>query len=449
MKEVTLAEILQSREARVHLQNRLRNQYHCSVISFTMNIAGPVKNTPLIQRGFLEGRRLLEESLPKESILHQDVQTGFTGCQAVYAVSMDAAELKDLCVSIEDGSALGRLFDMDVLAADGRKLSRNNLRGCIVCGAPGRTCAAGRAHSVPQLQQATHEILSKHFLDSDQRFIAGLAVKSLVEEVTTTPKPGLVDRRNNGSHKDMTIDTFLASAEALEPFFRDCIAIGAENRLQSSTQVFLLLRQAGLRAETIMYQATGGVNTHKGVIFSMGILCAALGSLWTPGKIPTSLPNLFNVCGKIAEYSVKNDFNTPNQTTAGLRLFRELQIPGIRGETAAGFPSVQNIAIPAFQRAKCQGATQEEAGIYALLHLIVSVQDTNLYHRGGIEGASWAVDSVKKLLNLSKFPTRSQLETLDDAFILRNLSPGGCADLLAVTYFVFHLEREGYLFFEN
>ena len=83
---------------------------------------------------------------------------------------------------------------------------------------------------------------------------------------------------------------------------------------------------------------------------------------------------------------------------------------------------------------------KNDAGVYALLHLIANVEDTNLYHRGGESGAKWAAASAQVLL--AGAPAITKIEALDDLFIARNLSPGGCADLLAVTYFLWGLEKE-------
>ena len=146
-----------------------------------------------------------------------------TGCEARYAVKGTAREVKALCVSIEDSTGLGRLFDMDVLAPDGRKLDREEVgggsRNCIVCGAEGRGCASRRVHSVETLQKATLRIMEEHFAAADRETVTALATRALLEEVCITPKPGLVDRANNGSHRDMDLFTFLARAAALAPYW--------------------------------------------------------------------------------------------------------------------------------------------------------------------------------------------------------------------------------------
>ena len=441
MQEVTLSEMLDARDRRVALQTRLLQQYGTPLVCFTLNIAGPIKVSPLIERAFYEGVRILEHRLPEQRVLHREVEVSVAGCQAMFCVNTDAVTLKAVCTAIEDDCALGRLFDMDVLNTDGIKLERNMMRGCIVCGSPGRGCAARRLHTVEELQRVTERIITDYFFSADGKRIAKLATDSLLKEVDITPKPGLVDRRNNGSHTDMTIDTFKKSAHALTPYFHRCVSIGCETARQPPSDTFQLLREAGIEAEQTMYRVTDGVNTHKGAIYLMGVLCGALGRLWAPAMPLPSLADLLSLCSDMTCDAVARDFLSIDTVTAGGRLYREQGLTGIRGEVAAGFPSVAGIGLPVYQQALDSGLNANDAGAVTLIHLIAGVQDTNLYHRGGSEGARYAADEAKRLLSVSIFPSSKQIERLDDAFIARNLSPGGCADLLAVTYFLSKLKE--------
>ena len=434
MQEVTLEQILQARDLRAEMQQKLSSAHRVPLVCFTMNIAGPVKQTPLIEKAFFEGIRLLEAHLPAEKILHKHIRTVPTGCEAMYSVNEDAAALKSICVQIEEFSPMGRLFDMDVVDPSGKKLTRPAERCCLVCGAPGRACAARRLHTIQQLQATTAERITGYFKDFYQEKISDLAVSALIEEVNTTPKPGLVDRRNNGSHKDMDLNMFYASALALKSYFSECVAIGQNTAALAPDATFAQLRTAGIAAEKAMYRVTGGVNTHKGIIYSMGILCGALGRLWDALAEPTDTGAIFKQCAKMVSKAVTEDFAVKSADTAGLQLHKQYGLTGIRGEVAAGFPSIVNVSLPAYKNATAQGLSTQEAGRIALLHLIAHIKDTNLYHRGGTAGAAFAAESAKELLGST--PTEAQLEALDDAFIARNLSPGGCADLLAITYLI-------------
>lgn len=435
MPEVTLSQVLEAREKRVELQKRLIQAYQTSLICFTMNIAGPEKTTPLIERAFYEGVDLLTERF-FECTVYTRADSLVTGCEAMLCVSMDAKQVKDICAAIEDSHPLGRLFDMDVISADGEKLSRKDMRGCIVCGKKGRECAAGRRHSVAELQQVTNRIILDYFFCKDAAYFENLAYESLLEEVYTTPKAGLVDRCNNGSHADMDVALFEKSALVLKPYFRQCFEIGSKTCDLPAEKTFVFLRKAGIEAEKTMFAATGGINTHKGAIFSFGVLCGAVGRLWSAEKKGIQVEDLLVVCSHMTKRMMQEEFVHLDTSTAGGRLYRAYNLTGIRGEVASGFQSVKNISLPVFQRALEKGFSRNDSGAIALVHLIARVEDTTIYNRGGKNGANFAKESAGELLKRTDFPTTLDIQRLDQRFIARNLSAGGCADLLAVTYFL-------------
>ena len=443
--DVVLEQMLAAREARSMRQLALNRKYNLPIVCFSMNIPGPVKDTPLIRRGFLVGCTMLDYRIPKQSVVFREVHPAVTGWEATYVLDMDAVQVKEITTSIEDEFPLGRLFDMDVLGTDLMKLDRELVggksRNCIVCGAAGRGCASRRTHSVPELQKATNHILTRHFAQADAQQIGIWAVQSLLDEVCTTPKPGLVDRRNNGSHKDMDLFTFFASASALAPYFYRCAKIGMNTAKDTPETTFRHLRIAGLQAEQDMFAATCGVNTHKGAIFTIGLLCGAAGRLWNPvaGWSPDAL---FAEVSSMTSQIVPKDFNTGNTDTIGLRLFAKNGIRGIRGEVAQGLPSVGKLGLPVYRNLKEQGLSSEQAGAITLLHLVGHVEDTNMIARGGIDGAKEGKDRTLSLLYETGIPSIKQIEALDDWFIHRNLSPGGCADLLAAVYFVDRLSSD-------
>lgn len=440
--EVTLMQMLEAREKRAARQVALSRKYGKTLISFSMNIPGPVKDSTLIRRGFQEGLRALEQRLPEETILAKEVKEAVTGCEAILVVDLEPLAVKTITTRIEDEHGLGRLFDMDVIGPDLSKLDREAVgggsRNCIVCGAPGRGCASRRVHSVAELQEATGAILRQFFAKADAERIGALAVRSLLDEVETTPKPGLVDMRNSGSHRDMDIHTFRLSAEALRDYFRDCARIGMDTAGEQPAETFRQLRAAGLQAEQVMFAATKGINTHKGAIFTLGILCGAAGRLWNPaGKWKEAA--FFPEISVMTRDAMEADWKKGG-STVGYRLYTQNGIRGIRGEAADGLPSVEKIGLPAYREYLSRGMDSNEAGVRTLLNLIVRVEDTNMIARGGLEGAKEGREAVNRLLDREY--ALKDVEELDDWFIQRRLSPGGCADLLACVYFLFGLIKE-------
>ena len=435
--EPTLLEILDARERRVIRQKELTAATRCPLVSFTMNIAGPVKYSPSIDRGFSLGLSRLEQMLSGLPVRSRHVLREDTGCEALFAVDADPLFLKALAVHLEDRDDFGRLLDIDILDAQGKKLDRQLLglspRKCLLCEKDARLCSRSRAHSVAQLQEKTARLLDSA---RDTVPLSMLAVKALLWEVFTTPKPGLVDRNNNGSHKDMDLQTFLSSIYALAPYFEEAVKIGRQTRHLRPRQTFADLRTAGIRAEQEMHRATGGVNTHKGAIFTLGILCCALGQLDAPYQAETVL----SLCAEMTA-GITRELKDPTQQTAGTRLFRSYGITGIRGQAEKGFPAVSQVGLPRLEQGLSKGLSLNDAGCAALLWLMTAIEDTNLITRGGYDHWKTLIPKIKAVLADTPFPDRACLEQLDKAFIQENLSPGGSADLLAMTYFLHFLQN--------
>lgn len=435
--DVTLEQMLSAREKRAEQQYMLNRKYALPLLSFTLNIPGPAKNSPLIRRAFHAGLVALTPLIPPELIRERIITDEVTGCEGLFAVDMDAKELKRITTAVEDSHPLGRLFDLDVLDRKLNKLDRDLVnggdRGCLVCGAPGRDCASRRLHSVEELQKAVHRKLVDYFSRSpDFHTVGTWAALSLLDEVSVTPKPGLVDRNNSGSHRDMNLHTFVSSTAALVPYFRRCVQIGWETRHQEPEESFLPLRKAGIAAEEAMFRATGGVNTHKGAIFTLGILCGAVGRHWD-SLADTNADMILQTAADMVHDAMIADFSHMTKDTAGGRFYLDYGIKGIRGEAASGFPAIGKTGLPIFRHLVDQYQDWNKAGAITLLHLIAEVEDTNMISRGGISLAAEARDKAAALLPC---PSLSEIEELDRWFMERNLSPGGCADLLAAICFL-------------
>lgn len=486
IREVTLPDMLDARDRRVWRQQELRSRYPgLTMVCFTMNIAGPVKNSPLIRRGFLYGCSQIRQQLMRirRRAEYEILFDEFTGNEGYFMIALPPLEVKHMTVEVEDGDPIGRLFDMDVLDPDGRKLDRTELnadgspdsgshsvsaagrirpRTCLLCGRPAKECARSRTHTVGQLQEKTIQVLTGFFRERDLKTIARDACRALLYEVCTTPKPGLVDRVNTGSHQDMDIFTFMDSAAALQPYFRRCGEIGMDTRDASPEETFRQIRQAGIAAERDMLEATHGVNTHKGAVFSVGIACAALGrldhALW---KDPASV---LAECGRIAAGIASKDFaklaasinaaetadsaasevpapaGTP--LTVGEKLYLRYGIRGVRGQAEDGFPAVLHAGLPVLEKELAAGADINRAGSVAMLAILCADTDTNLIARGGRELQLEVTEQVRSLLEKTPSPEEKVIADLDRQFIEKNLSPGGSADLLGLCFLLHFLKSE-------
>lgn len=442
--EATLQEILDAREARVRTQQALLQQYKKPLICFTMNIPGPEKFNRDVSIGFAVGNWLLRDALTGVQILHKEQHRNTTGCESYYVVDLPAKKLKQLTIDIEDTDPIGRLFDMDVIDADGTKLTREALgyvrRKCLICDQDAVVCARSRAHDLETLQDRTGFLL---YLAARQwmcEYIAVRAYFALNKEVTTTPKPGLVDRNNRGSHADMGIKHFFTSANALRPFFCRFAEEGFLTRDAAPADTFRRIRPIGTEAEQAMYRATHGVNTHKGAIFSLGILCAAAGRLspdnWQPER-------LLEECAAMTAGVTAEDFagvTAENAKTPGEHIYTRYGITGVRGQAEAGFPAVCKAGLPILRQGLSKGLSFNDAGCVTLLHLIAATDDTNLIHRSDRATQLQIREQIAAQLEKEPFPGTEAIEELDKEFIKKNLSPGGSADLLAITYFLLFID---------
>ena len=447
--EVTLIQMLDARERRVQRQQALTAQFGLPLLCFSMNIAGPVKNSDLIRRGFRLGRRLLEQQLgiAGAEILHFEEEDAVTGCECIYVLDCDPLRIKSAAVTVEDHTAAGRLYDMDVIRPDGAKVERSELglgeRRCLICGQIARGCARSRTHSVAELQEATTSLLRSALREADSSYIAELACRALLYEVGATPKPGLVDRQNSGSHADMDFFTFQRSAAALWPYFARCAEIGMDMANAAPENVLQALRAPGLLAEGEMRRATFGVNTHKGAIFSLGIVCAALGrlepTLWHQPEW------VLYECSLLCAGLVSKDYvNLTPETarTAGQKLYLAHGITGVRGQAEAGFPTALKVGLPKLEEGLARGLSLNDAGCAALLAMMAAAVDTNLISRSNYETQQRIALDTALLLTQDPLPGKETLEQMDREFIEQNLSPGGTADLLALTYLLHFLKEE-------
>lgn len=263
------------------------------------------------------------------------------------------------------------------------------------------------------------------------------ALKSLLYEVSVQPKPGLVDPVSSGPHPDMDVFTFIDSALSLTEYFTACSQLGNQFTKNDLTQLFVQLRRWGLKAEQSMLTATKGVNTHKGAIFSLGIAVGAQAYRKQHNELTFTF-----VVQQMLVGLTQNDLQTENlkqkqSLTAGQRLYLQYGLTGIRGEAQQGFPTVTNWALPALKQAT---GTLNERLLDTLMVILQHSQDTNLIKRAQTpQIIPWAQQQARHFLDLGGAKTvagKQFLQELNQAFIMKNLSLGGSADLLILTIFL-------------
>lgn len=454
---VSLEQMLDAREARVNRQQEVLRRHSgtnaFALISFTLNIPGEYKSYPLTIRTFEEGCRIVEGRLRRAgfTVTERDEVRAVTGCEHFWLVDAQPDAVKRITVAIEESHPLGRIWDIDVLNASGRVLKGVNTgrgeRQCIVCGKPVWECARSRAHPPEELARRTALLLQEYFDGSFVDHVAALATKALLYEVNVTPKPGLVDRDNCGAHQDMDIFTFIDSAVTLTPYFRD-IARLAMRHTGEIGALLPVLRCPGQWAEDRMFAATAGVNTHKGLIFSLGLFCAGLGLIQSR-NLENTVDSLLRICAAIAAEIPGELSLSPEggEYTNGRKAFDCFGVTGARGEAARGYPHLREQGFPIFWELLGKGATPNDAGVVALLHILARVEDTNMIARADYATLLAVQNEVDNLLAKENDieALKNYAKHLDRRFQEQSLSPGGSADLLALAFMLFFARRDGLL----
>ncbi|MBQ1585307.1 MAG: [Muribaculaceae bacterium] len=250
--------------------------------------------------------------------------------------------------------------------------------------------------------------------------IAHMATDALRAELNTTPKPGLVDRNDNGAHKDMDLALMNRSIDALQPYFVKLALLGSTGVMPDTEAV----RQIGIDAERAMLNATGGVNTHRGALFAMGL--TTLAAAWCMKQE-----------GKVVEQQLQDLIMqvaagfAPTAGTHGNDAVNAHRVTGALDLAKAGYEQLFNEWLPAYRT--CLAHDETTAGHRLLLLIMSQLDDTNVIHRVGYEQAQQVKQEALTLLG--NYSTGG-MEAMNRDYIARNISPGGSADMVALTIFI-------------
>lgn len=404
-KSISLNELLDAKENRAKRQKDLLEK--CDVlVCLTVNMPGNIKLNKASQLFFSEGLALfrgLEESFQAVfNFKEKDLATGpeyYLGLNEV-----DPSTIKGCTVGIENYYSWTRMLDIDVFSKDGKAVSRDDLnlekRKCFVCENDAKICSSSRAHSDEEIRNKITQLYKDAFAFKCAR----LCGNALMTEAHCTPKPGLVDEKNNGSHSDMNLSLFEISAFTLMPFFEQFTKCGIE---QNS---FSELREIGKLAEKKMFETTGNVNTHMGAIFATALIC------YSCGKLDSFVVD--DVCNEVINLS-KNFANEKQE--------------GARKSASDGYKIVREFSLPLYKEL-LKEFPKKQALSLTLLDLISVNNDTNILRRSNEQVLLQARAKSKEVLDaVRRTKNFDAVRDLDNWFIENNISPGGSADLLAIT----------------
>ncbi len=437
---VTKRETLRQKEERFGVQRTLLARYGPPLLSISLRLPGELLPSP-------EGRALLAEAADLAATQPLLAQTRETHVAPegwrVFALPGDALKVKQTVMELEEQSPLGFFLDLDVIGPAGRPLSRKELnlppRPCILCGGPAKVCHRAGLHPRPAVTGAFRRHLEDYFLGQpssrDARRAGETAVAAALLEVSAYPKPGLVSSRENGTHRDMDLGTFILSSTALTEVFTALYSAGEKYRFPD--RLFVQARAVGACGERKMLRATRGVNTQKGYIFVMGLILSALGAL--NGR--TEEEKLRRLIRAMTRGLVETELKrspTADRSSAGEKAYRKYGLGGVRGEAESGFATVFEAALPAARVTLAGGASLNSAALQALLAAMARAEDTTLVGRGGIAALHLARERAAAILAAGGVFTEkgwTKLASLKHEFFRLGLSPGGAADLAAAALF--------------
>jgi len=264
--------------------------------------------------------------------------------------------------------------------------------------------------------------------------LASLALRAVLYEVSAYPKPGLVSPVSEGAHDDMDYYTFINSTTALTKYFT--LFAEAGYSLKKVDKIFADIRKIGLQAEDAMFAATGGINTHKGMIFLMGISLAATAKTLYEGSDFKCLPKKIQEMTAGLVLSDLQHLTKETANTHGEKLYVNYGITGVRGEVESGMPTVFSHALPFWQAN--QDLSLNDQLIQTLFKIMTICDDTTIVHRHNVDKLLEVKANSQQFLKKDGIRSKegkAQLEALCQNFAKQRISPGGSADLLAVTAF--------------
>lgn len=267
--------------------------------------------------------------------------------------------------------------------------------------------------------------------------IAHLATQALQAELDTTPKPGLVDKDNNGAHRDMDYALMQRSIDTLHPYFVKLALLGCADALPSHTAI----RDAGIEAEKAMLSATNGVNTHKGALFSMGL--AVVAAAHEERKIAANEEQILKERngGEDVLVSLQTtikalaasfpDTNGTHGSKAKLLSKGTTAIKGALDNAREGYEMLFAEWLPFYieRRKEHDAYTLHKT----LLRIMCDLDDTNVIYRTDLATAEEVKQEARALLNSFE---EAVLKDMDRHYTTRNISPGGAADMLSLTIFI-------------
>lgn len=416
-------QILLAREKRMDHVKRFFNLYNeDSLIMIKANIPGDNKNFPyasyLIKLFFNSLRGTY-------SFFYTELFKSVDGPYFLCGVKGKNKAIKKHLIKLEDTHQLGRYIDLDYFDNPVKSLSRVDLniplRKCILCDNEALVCIKRQSHALSDILNTIEKRTVYFFAD----IIEDLVDYAILRELKIEDKFGLVTFTTSGSHDDMDYQTMLKAKDSILHYFKELFIVGY--KANDLDNLLINVRQIGIDAENMMLQATGGVNSYKGVIFLLGFVALSFGYTF---KTSTSFNDIFENI-KIIAKDIYDDFHL-DYDTVGVRLYHEYGITGIRGVAKDGFQIVKD-------NLDKISVTSSDQELRNLLHYYIVNTDDTVFIKRALSYENYL--NYKKIIKNLDPSDLDELKELNDFTKRHYLSFGGSADLLITTIFLVNLRE--------
>ncbi len=345
-------------------------------------------------------------------------------------------EIKQICEDFEENHLLGRFLDVDLNDNQGNIISSGKSKLCFFCKVqPAIECRRLNSHDQEEVRKYMFEQMAEYCrIRKESQFakrLSSFAFRAILSEISLTPKPGLVDKFSHGSHTDMDFQTFINSSAAISGWFEELFNAGLNYTNDDLTKALPVIRNIGLQMESEMFRVTNQVNTQKGIIFLVGLSLFSCGKLYSEGaRFETHLfrSMVKDICKDLVMKELMDTASSKN--SHGEVVFQKYGFSGARGEAESGFETVFEMGLP-------QLAGMVHMNNHDLTNCFLSIasknEDTNILYRCGPD----VLKAFQKLCKnaLDNFNDKNYA-AIGEFCLQKGISPGGSADLLAVSIFL-------------
>ena len=439
---------MEARDQRAFLKKQI-TQKGFSCVSLSLNIPGFPKSNPTVKAFFSLCLSDLKYFLKANAVDITDSEAieifDFAGDYFIVPClggNLNSSGLKQICEDFEANHPLGRFIDVDLNDQQGDTVSSGKSKNCFFCNErPAIECRRENTHDPEQLRSFMFSKMEEYCQQQREKTItkrlSSFGLQAILYEISLSPKPGLVDKFSNGSHADMNYQTFIDSSSAISPWFGELVHEGFAFRDSDLTKALPAIRNLGLRMESAMYEATRNINTQKGIIFLMGLSLFACGKLFSQSN-QFEIDLFRDIIRRTCKDLIKNELVHSSLTgkSHGEQIFQKYGFSGARGEAESGLKTVFEFGLPQLTAIE---VLDDKAITKCFLAIAANNPDTNILYRRDPDVLSVFQSLCKKALN--NFNDKNYSSVIDFCRN-ENISPGGSADLLAVTIFVWSVINE-------